>query len=45
MPAATGAGTKIVATAAALLDVLPYEQGVRLAGVGLSNLATEATAD
>ncbi len=41
---ATDSGIKIVTTTAALLDELDYKKGVRLLGVGLSNLVAESVA-
>jgi DNA polymerase-4 len=44
LPAATDRGTDLVHTAWEMLERLPVDQGVRLLGVGVSNLGREPVA-
>jgi DNA polymerase-4 len=41
LPAATDRGTDVLGTAWAMLELLPVDRGVRLVGVGVSNLGSE----
>ena len=45
LPAATDRGTEVLGTAWAMLERLPVDRGVRLVGVGVSNLGTEVAAE